>query len=322
VKILCALVLLCLSACANTPAVEPSSPCNALTNCQEEAKLAGEGLPAKYTVQNMLQSFTLINGKPAEPADWPASVYVRSGDAACSATIIGDRVLFIASHCVTEGSVVEFSAHANNYTARCNMHPEYKKNSTADWSLCLIDRPVTGIPFEVLGVAEKLSVGTSVLMSGYGCIHRGGGGGNDGIFRVGAATVQGMPSGKTYDVVAKGGAALCFGDSGGAAYMVHPDGSRAIFGVNSRGDIDTMSYLPGVFAKTFIDWAKTWAKNSNNVKICGLHSDATSCRTGGGKPDGKVEISTKVGCVKGVIQPEYLGNKSAIVEKITKALQP
>lgn len=295
------------------------NPCAALS---EDCQPLRVGLRAKHTVQRaLLELPMLINGVPAEPGDFPASVYARAGNAACSATIVGERVLFMASHCMVNGGVVTFSAHANSYSARCTHHPEYSTNSTADWALCLIDRPVTGIPFEVLGVHESLEVGDTILMSGYGCIKPGGGGGNDGIFRVGHAVIEGMPDGKAYDVVTKGGAALCFGDSGGSAYHVHEDGSRFIFGVNSRGDIDTMSYLPGVFAPTFIAWAKAWAKVSNNVKMCGVHGDAASCRMAQTSADAKWEVNGETGCAKGVVKSEFLDKKADIVGRVQNALK-
>jgi hypothetical protein len=314
VRALSLLVLVYLSACVSVPT--HSSPC---ANLSPDCELKTAGLKASKTVQRAVLAPTLINGVPAEPNDWPASVYAKMGDAACSATVVGDRVLFMASHCMVDQGIVTFTAHANSYSARCSHHPEYAKNPTADWALCLIDRPVIGIPFEVLGIEEKLSIGDTILMSGYGCIHPGGGGGNDGIFRVGNAVIEGMPKNKTYDVVTRGGAAVCFGDSGGSAYHVHSNGARYVFGVNSRGDISTMSYLPGVFAPTFVAWAKVWARGSNNVKICGVHPDALGCRIND-LTDGKFELDSAAACVKGVIKSDYLGKKDAIVEKLRKAI--
>jgi hypothetical protein len=319
------LMAVCTS-CTNKP-IAPNVLCESITPCTERTVATNkhrQGLPARLTVQTalMLLKPTLINGLPAEPGDWPASVYAKMGDAACSATIVGERVLLMASHCMSEGAKVSFTAHANNYTARCNHHPEYRRNSTADWALCLIDRPVTGVPFEVLGVNEKLTIGETVTLTGYGCIRPGGGGGNDGIFRIGDATVQGLPSGSTYDVVTKGGGALCFGDSGGSAYRLHDDGNRFIFGVNSRGDIQTMSYLPSVASKSFVSWAQSWAKTNNNVKICGLHDDAASCRNAPiADKDGKFELSApEVGCIRGNLAPKQLDRKNEIVEDLQKTM--
>lgn len=323
--------VLSLVACTTPPPAAPPAPpppasCASVPHCDSETRLARRGIAAEKTVQYMLQSPTLIGGKAADPAEWPASVYTKmSNGAACSATLVGDRVLFMAAHCMADGAQVTFTAHANNYKARCAHHPEYKGgrgNSTADWAMCLVDRPVTGIPFEVLGTNQLLSLQQTLTLSGYGCINPGGGGGNDGIFRTGLAIIRGMPSGKTYDVVTKGGAALCFGDSGGAAYVVSPTGVRYVVAVNSRGDIATMSYLPVVTAKTFRDWAAGWAKASNNVRVCGMHDDAVGCRSGDAKPqpDGKFQISSQSACVKGVVSPGYLDRKDAIVDVVRKAL--
>lgn len=271
----------------------------------------------------MLQAPMLIGGKPADPSEWPASVYARAGNSACSATLVGERTLFIASHCVSDGGKVTFTAHANQYSARCSHHPEYRGNSTADWTLCLVDRPVTGIPFEMMGVDKTVAMNESLLLSGYGCIKPGGGGGNDGIFRIGNATVRGLPSASSYDIVTKGGAALCFGDSGGSAYQVTPTGQRFIVGVNSRGDISTMSYLPAVYSATFKSWSTEWAKANANVRICGLHNDALGCRYGQAEPqpDGKFEVNEKAACVKGAVAPEFLRQKESIVDSVRQAIK-
>lgn len=315
-------VLTILSACTSIPKPIPISPCASIPNCGEHTKKKLSGLGAEKTVQLMVQSPMLIGGKPADANDWPASVYARAGSAACSATLVGDRVLFIASHCVNDGGSVSFTAHANAYTATCNQHPDYKGNETADWALCLVNRPVTGVPFEVLGVGIPVTQNQDLLLSGYGCIKPGGGGGNDGIFRIGNASVKGLPSGKSYDIVTKGGAALCFGDSGGAAYSLQ-EKARYIVGVNSRGDISSMSYLPAVSSQTFVTWARTWATSSSNVRICGLHSDALGCRTGTPAPqaDGKFEISSKAACVRGMVTSDYLDKKDLIVENLRKSLE-
>jgi hypothetical protein len=270
----------------------------------------------------MVQSPMLIGGKAADPKEWPASVYAKAGSSACSATLVGERTLFMAAHCMNDGGQVSFTAHANAYKARCSHHPEYRSNDTADWALCLVDRPVTGVPFEVLGPSAALSMKETLLLSGYGCVKPGGGGGNDGIFRIGNASVTGLPYNKSYDIVTRGGAALCFGDSGGAAYKL-VDKMRYIVGVNSRGDISSMSYLPAVASKTFQSWAFSWSQSAANTRICGLHADAQGCRGGQAEPapDGKFEITEKAACVKGAVAVEYLNKKQEIVEAIRKTLK-
>lgn len=251
----------------------------ACTNCPVSA-----GLSARYTVEPVVQNLMMIRGVPAEPDEWPASVYARVDQTGtCSATLVGERVVLIAAHCVPENGKISFAARANNYNATCNQHPEYMgatRNETADFALCLITRPVTGVLFESVATKQPLRIGEEVVLSGYGCTQPGGTGGNDGIFRIGKAVIDGLPTLTDFDVVTRGGAALCFGDSGGAAYVVDRD-KRVIFGVNSRGNIDTVSYLPSVMMPQFMSWAKAWSLSSNNVKICGLSPTALYCRNNG-----------------------------------------
>lgn len=222
---------------------------------------------------------TLIGGVPANPAEWPASVYARMGNGACSATVIGERSLLIASHCVSNGGAASFTVGGNAYGSVCTHAPGYPANSTYDWSLCLISRPVTGIKYESVALANPgVSIGKTLRLTGYGCIRSGGGGGNDGVFRIGNAPVTGLPgTGSNADIVTRGRAALCYGDSGGAAYLEKEDGSRSIVGVNSRGDISTTSYLPALYHPTFVSFAKSWT-TAKAVKVCGMHADAPSCR--------------------------------------------
>lgn len=311
-----------LSACQNQPPTpDPEDP----PACQDLHISENQGIPATKTTQLAFlqgQDQVLIGGQPADPKDWPASVYASANGSRCSATVIGERTVLIAAHCVGNGGNISFSAGSNGYRAQCTHHPSYRRNDSADWALCLVDKTVTGIPFENLGVNEKLQVGQEVRLTGYGCTRPGGGGGNDGIFRIGKATVRSTPNGTDYDTVTRGGGALCFGDSGGAAYVEKPDGSRSVFGVNSRGDIQTTSYLSSVYVDTFRDWATSWSATNGNVRLCGLHSDAIGCRSGGQPPvDRKFIVGSKAACVEGVVAPGYEKRKADIKASVRKALE-
>lgn len=258
----------------------------------------------------------LIGGAPADPKEWPASVYASMSGSRCSATVVGPRTLLIAAHCVSNGGTASFSVGSNRYTSRCTHWDQYRRNSTADLAMCLIDREVVGIPYErMLTEASKLSRDLQVQLSGYGCIRPGGGGGNDGIFRIGTAKVTRLPSGTNYDVVTVGGAALCFGDSGGAAYLwdklvrqpfefllgksIEMLGElvavpRYVFGVNSRGDIRQTSYLSNTYGEQPQAFIRGWA-DRNGQKICGIHPDATGCREAGDPPaPSEFEVDTDV----------------------------
>ncbi len=252
-------------------------------------KWCGMSLVAATAVLSPLQSCKafadpdLIGGTPADPDEWPASVYASMSGASCSSTLIGEKVLLIAAHCVTNGGNASFTVGPNRYTARCTHGPDYVRDSTADWALCLVERAVDQIPFENLNTDPSVCVvGAKLMLTGYGCVRAGGGGGNDGVYRIGEAAIQSCPTNATNDIVTRGGAALCYGDSGGPAFLVTGQ-TRKLVSVNSRGDIRTTSYLSSVStpkAKAFIaDW-----KRVNGVKICGVDGDAVRCR-GANEPD-------------------------------------
>jgi hypothetical protein len=248
----------------------------------------------------------LIGGQAANPAEWPASVYASMSGSRCSATVVGPRTLIIAAHCVGNGGTASFSVGANRYSSRCTHHPEYRRNSTADWAMCLINAPVPNVPYERLlldaGVVQN---GMNVRLTGYGCVRPGGGGGNDGIFRIGTARVTRLPSGSNYDTVTAGGAALCFGDSGGAAYVLEANGQRRIFGINSRGDIRTTSYLSSTYTASFRNFVSSWAQ-SNGQRICGVHADATGCRGGDSNPPpNEFVVETAIASVSARLKPGF-----------------
>lgn len=221
----------------------------------------------------------LINGTPADLKDWPSSVYASMSGSRCTATVVGERTLLIAAHCVGNGAKASFSVGANQYSSTCTQAPQYNGNSTADWTLCLIDKVVAGTQYEnVNSESSRITVGQELTLTGYGCIKPGGSGGNDGIYRVGTAKVTNIPSGNSNDIVTKGGAALCFGDSGGPAFLVDNNTkARWVVGVNSRGDISTTSYLSSVSTSVALNFIKDWAQK-NNQQICGIHSGAMGCR--------------------------------------------
>ncbi len=226
------------------------------------------------------KSPALIGGRPADPADWPASVYARMNGSACSATVVGENTLLIASHCVEHGARAEFSIGATNYSSKCSRSPLYRRGVDHDLALCKTDKNVQGIKYENVNQDPSLvKVGTEVLLTGYGCIRAGGGGGNDGVYRIGEAKIMGLPSGNDYDYYAKGGAALCYGDSGGSAYLYLDSAKtkRIVVSTNSKGDIRVKSWITSTSTEASISFIKAWAEE-NQTLICGVHSEAKGCR--------------------------------------------
>lgn len=219
----------------------------------------------------------LIGGKPVNPSLYPASVYTQQGNSRCTGTMIGPQALIVAAHCVAETKEMSFHAGGSLYEATCESAPGYPKNKTADWSLCHVHEEVANVAFEVLNRNEKIvKVGDELLLTGYGCVKEGGGGGNDGLYRIGSAKVTSVPYASIYDYVTAGAVALCFGDSGGPVFKVEGNGSRSIVALNSRGNIKDTSYLVSVANKEFEAFLLQWSK-ANSAKVCG-YDQVSGCR--------------------------------------------
>lgn len=231
---------------------------------------------------------TLIGGRTADPNDWPASMYAAMNGGRCTSTLVGQRTLLIAAHCVDNGAKATFRIKNVIYSSTCEHSPAYVAgNATADWALCVVDKTVTGVEFEIVNQDNAaVKVGDEVLLTGFGCVQPGGGGGNDGTYRVGEATVTDVPNGgDSNDIITKGGGALCFGDSGGPAFkfMDADKKTRVQISVNSRGDIRTESFLSSVSTDQAREFFKSWSKK-HDQKICGVHVDALGCRGTGDAP--------------------------------------
>lgn len=221
----------------------------------------------------------LIGGGPAPDGEFPASVYLKIDGGWCSGTVVGERAVLTAAHCAIGNRSVRFELAGRTFTGKCEQAPSYKKNATADWALCQLDRPVEGIEFERIGTdPEAVAEGDLLLLTGYGCTVPGRGtGGNDGIYRIGEAKVLDVPAGRSNDIVLANGAALCFGDSGGPGFKIEADGKRTVVGVNSRGDIRATSFLSSTFTAEARRFFKGWAVK-RQLQVCGVYGTDVGCK--------------------------------------------
>ncbi|THK35600.1 trypsin-like serine protease [Ensifer sp. MPMI2T] len=216
-----------------------------------------------------------------DPQRWPATFIFKATGSGCTATAVGERVVITAAHCV--GNAARGTVRVNNDIAvglQCFHHPGYPANETTDFALCLTDSGMTDIPFEVISTAIAYPrLGHDVVLLGFGCTQAGGHDGSFGTLFEGKAKVVRRPDGRDIDTITKGGAAVCFGDSGGASYfqLTSNGNRRALVAINSRGDINKFSFLSTLATPEFVSWAVEWA-NQRNVAICGLDVEANGCR--------------------------------------------
>lgn len=224
-------------------------------------------------------STELIGGTIATADEYPGVFYTSQGSSRCTGTVVGERVVASAAHCMSNGGSLALTYKDVRYTGRCTHAPGYRTNSTADWALCLLSEAIPDPIAETVNTdATPLAVGGQIVLMGYGCIYSGGSGGNDGKLRIGRAPIRSLPSGTSYDIITRGTSALCYGDSGGPSFYVDAEtGKRVQTGINSRGDISTTSYLSSLHVRPAQDFYRTFAEQ-NGVTICGISDDAQGCR--------------------------------------------
>lgn len=213
----------------------------------------------------------LIRGIPVDRGTFPEALYVRNqvGEQ-CSATVVGKYAILTAAHCVERSKVIQVIQHDwLHMVASCETHDKWD-GFDFDIALCKTEFYVPVHPASLRLAYPRL--GQQVILSGFGCTNLLRTGGNNGIFSVGVSTVSELP-GDTNFFQTYQEAAVCSGDSGGAAYLMMDDpGSEDhyIIGVNSRGDMVERSLMTSIFTLPVIRWIKDWSRRYH-TKICGVN---------------------------------------------------
>lgn len=217
----------------------------------------------------------LINGNPVDRSKYPHVIRIFAGGSSCTASVVGPRTILTAAHCADDGQTIQFqTVSGKKYSAKISLHPDYpKKDVDLALAVTSVDIDVKPNPVRLDRFEKK---GMEVDLIGYGCVKPGGGGGNDGVLRAGKSKVA---AGQEYDLVLKteGGAALCYGDSGGPVFY---EGKQ--IAVNSKGNIEDTSYVTRLTLEDANAFLKSFAA-SKGVVICGVNSD---CAGGTPPPPG------------------------------------
>jgi secreted trypsin-like serine protease len=228
---------------------------------------------------------SVVGGTPANPAEWPASLRFERNGEMCSATVIGSQVVITAAHCVAKEETGKLLVGTDQLDLTCYRNHNYVEGDDSgryDLALCLSTSHIKLVqsPNTFRPVYERVSTDANlpkedanITIQGYGCIESGGP--PKGVLYNGEAIVKAVwLSTFTFDV--GGGAASCFGDSGGAALVALGEFGRAIVGITSHGDTFSETIFVRIsdpeISSYIIDWG-----NTHHVTICGINEPTTNC---------------------------------------------
>ena len=214
----------------------------------------------------------------------------------CTHSLVGERVLLTAAHCVTSTQRVRIIIEDIPYSAKCKIHPNYRTNPSADYALCLLNKAVQ-LPrtngrktkFETLNLDPNSVLKNLIVdMTGFGCDRKDLKKEGSKVFRIGQAKVKSLAASPDNYLFVSGKATLCFGDSGGPTFFQGSQQNRKIVAINSMRDDDLQkngSWLSSTstkMAKFFLThWIEEMEKEHDykfKIVVCGHNGNNGICR--------------------------------------------
>lgn len=219
----------------------------------------------------------IINGvTPADPAKWKSIFLSKQDGKWCTAFAVGPHTIMTAAHCIpTSKQITVKRPTKQDSLAACVIPSSYPTDVTLDYAVCIIKEDFMIGPFETLNRdSGRLKTGASVVLTGYGC--RNFANQNEKDFSIGNVSYIGK-SGGNYGILS-GPASVCFGDSGGPAFIADGNNidNRLIIGLNSQlwtdGATSIISLIPSSDESFFTKLS------DDGVIICGVTPTAKNCR--------------------------------------------
>lgn len=270
---------------------------------------ADQGFTMEFLTKEMADrtrraDLQVTGGQRAKASDWPATIIFQAdGFGNCTATIVGERVILTAAHCVGDKQSGRIDINGKDVEIDCRRSPRYSSRITHrykgwdDFALCRVAEPISkdarpdGIELKYESVntdTKELRIDQTLKLVGFGCTYENSSERDFGSLYEGTASVELVPSnqrgvGPHRFTRTFGDAAGCYGDSGGGVYSENHDlRTRAIVGVAAQRPKSNKTLISTTSTHSFVQWAIKWAKGPENepdyVYICGIHSDAEGCR--------------------------------------------
>lgn len=213
----------------------------------------------------------VTGGMEVTTCGWPDTVAVTGGGGLCTGSLVHPQVVVTAAHCGDGDKTIRFNEDADSGLSRqaqCTVNPEYSGTNEqgSDWGFCVLDEPVTEIPFTppLYGCElDMIDAGLPVVIAGFG---DGGPDGSAGTKRWGMTEIV-STFGNTANI-GGGGISTCQGDSGGSAFVAMQDGTWRALSMTSTGLIGCEG-TTGVHA--LMHPAIPWIEETSGIDITPCH---------------------------------------------------